>query len=152
VTLNGIECIIRNAKLEDLNQVVIVEKQSFPPDEVYPPLVFTTMLKLNPELFIVIDCGGVVKGYAMGFANSSQCHLMSIAVSPDIRGLGLGRMLLRSFEDRCRERRLTEVVLEVRVDNSVALNLYRSEGYRVEGLLLNYYPNGSNAYMMRKIL
>jgi ribosomal-protein-alanine N-acetyltransferase len=148
--LNPVDCMVRSARWEDLSSIISIEEQSFPPEEAFPPWIFINILKLDPELLIVVDCKGSVEGYAMGVVEGDSCHLISIAVAPSSRGKGLGRMLLRSFESICRDRGLAKVVLEVKVDNIVALNLYKSEGYKVERILPKYYPDGSNAYRMTK--
>ncbi len=150
--MNVADCMVRGARWEDLIHVIALEKQSFPPEEAFPPWIFINILKLNPEFFIVVECKGNIKGYAMGVVEDNTCHLISIAVAPDSRRQGLGRRLLRSFESICRDRGLEKVVLEVKVNNIIALNLYRSEGYKVERLLARYYPDGSNAYRMVKTL
>jgi ribosomal-protein-alanine N-acetyltransferase len=148
--LNPVDCTVRSARWEDLSSIISIEEQSFPPEEAFPPWIFINILKLDPELLIVVDCKGSVEGYAMGVVEGDSCHLISIAVAPSSRGKGLGRTLLRSFESICRDRGLAKVVLEVKVDNIIALNLYRSEGYKVERILPGYYPDGSNAYRMTK--
>jgi len=149
-TLNPVDCMVRSARWEDLSRIISIEEQSFPPEEVFPSWIFTNILKLDPELLIVVDCKGSIEGYAMGVVEGDSCHLISIAVAPSSRGKGLGRMLLKSFENVCKGRGLAKVVLEVKVDNIVALNLYKSEGYKVERILPRYYPDGSNAYRMTK--
>jgi ribosomal-protein-alanine N-acetyltransferase len=148
--LNPVDCMVRSARWDDLSNIISIEEQSFPPEEAFPPWIFTNILELDPELLIVVDCKGSVEGYAMGVVEGDTCHLISIAVAPSSRGKGLGRMLLKSFENICKGRGLAKVVLEVKVDNIVALNLYKSEGYKVERILPRYYPDGSNAYRMIK--
>lgn len=150
--MNAEECTVRVAGLEDLEQVIQVELQSFNRDEAYPPWVFMEAITLHPNLFLVIECNNSVKGYAMGFVDGDYCHLTSIAVAPDSRRRGFGRRLLRSFEEACRREGLRRIKLEVKTTNQVALNLYLSEGYRVVDLIRGYYPDGSNAYVMTKDL
>ena len=149
-TLNPVDCMVRSARWDDLSNIISIEEQSFPPEEAFPPWIFTNILTLNPGLLIVVDCKGSIEGYAMGVVEGDSCHLISIAVAPSSRGKGLGRMLLKSFESICKDRGLAKVVLEVKVCNIIALNLYKSEGYKVERILPRYYPDGSNAYRMTK--
>lgn len=51
-------------------------------------------------------------------------------VSPEVRGLGVGRKLLETLEDAARERKLRIVRLDTHSSLAVALRLYRSAGYR----------------------
>ncbi|MEO3993566.1 MAG: ribosomal protein S18-alanine N-acetyltransferase [Desulfurococcaceae archaeon TW002] len=141
-------CIVRNASLKDLEKIIEIERKSF--KYPYPMIVFISALFLNPELFLVIECGGHVKGYITGFITTSNCcHIASIAVDPEARGIGLGKKLLTSFEEKCSELNTRCLELEVSVSNEKALNLYKKLGYKIVERLPNYYPD-SDAYLMRK--
>ncbi|MHB9142771.1 MAG: GNAT family N-acetyltransferase, partial [Paludibacter sp.] len=48
---------------------------------------------------------------------------------PAYRGKGLGKALMKKLEDISIERNYCKITLEVREDNAVAQNLYRSLGY-----------------------
>lgn len=142
------ECAVRKASLKDLEKIVKIERESF--EYPYPTTVFISALFLHPELFLVVECSGLVKGYITGFITPSDCcHIASIAVDPESRGVGLGKKLLMSFEERCSELKIKCLELEVSVKNERALNLYKKLGYKVVERLPNYYPN-SDAYLMRK--
>jgi len=56
-------------------------------------------------------------------------RILSIAVAPEFRGLGMGKALLERALSDLRQQGSTEVGLEVRPDNSVALNLYERAGF-----------------------
>lgn len=69
-------------------------------------------------------------------------RLLSIAVLPKRRGKGVARALMGKVKDHTlgtREKRLT---LEVRISNVPAINLYLSEGFRIKGMLKDYYSRG----------
>lgn len=51
-------------------------------------------------------------------------------VSPEVRGLGIGRKLLETLEGVARERKLYAVRLDTHSSLAVALQLYRTAGYR----------------------
>ena len=50
-------------------------------------------------------------------------------VSPDVRGLGLGRRLLRELEDLARDHGATAAHLETNRALTEAIALYRASGY-----------------------
>jgi ribosomal protein S18 acetylase RimI-like enzyme len=50
-------------------------------------------------------------------------------VSPSVRGLGVGRRLLRELEDRAREACAGATCLETNGSLTEAISLYRSAGY-----------------------
>ena len=57
--------------------------------------------------------------------------------------------------DAERRMRLAECensTLEVRVSNTVAINLYKSFGYEIVTTRKRYYENGEDAYLMLKEL
>ena len=142
------ECSVRYASFKDLERIVEIERKSF--KYPYPTTVFISALFLYPELFLVIECGGLVKGYITGYITPSDCcHVASIAVDPESRGVGLGKKLLVSFEEKCLELKIKCFELEVSVNNEKALNLYKKQGYKIVERIPNYYPD-SDAYLMRK--
>ena len=71
-----------------------------------------------------VACGGF-KRDAPGIA-----YIKRMWVSPDARGLGLGRRLLQALEDRARELGYSKIRLETQKSLTEAQQLYRSSGYR----------------------
>lgn len=55
----------------------------------------------------------------------------NVAVVPKVRGRGVGRSLVQACIDLARERSGDWIALQVRSDNAIALNLYRSLGFQV---------------------
>ncbi len=109
--------------------------------------------KLYPNLFLVAECCGRVVGYAVGIIEgNNEGHIVSIAVDPEFRGLGIGKALMRELERRFSDYGVSLIKLEVSVKNQVAIKLYKSLGYKIVSRASNYYPDGSDAYLMLKIL
>ncbi len=145
------KCIVRQGCLEDFRSICEVEVRCF--KHPYPARLLFALIVLFPEYYFVAECGNTVVGYVIGFVERGGVgHVASIAVLPEYRGRGLGKRLLEAIEDAFRKNGLRESVLEVSVKNKVAINLYLSSGYRIAGRLENYYPDGSDAFVMRKNL
>jgi len=70
---------------------------------------------------------------------ADEFHLHNLAVSPDFRGQGLGRRLLRLALGLGGRRGAAKAHLEVRRSNSPAIALYTSEGFEVVGARRGYY-------------
>lgn len=68
-----------------------------------------------------------------------DCNVVSIAVHPDHRGVGLGESLLRHVITTAEMRCCTHIKLHVREDNIVAQNLYTKTGFAVYDRLPGYY-------------
>ncbi len=145
------ECLVRVARRGDLREIYLVEVKSFPYP--YPMEAFISLLILFPKHFFVAECGERVVGYVAGaLRNDGSGHVMSLAIDPRFRGLGLGSKLLKAVEESFLEEGASRIFLEVSTSNKVALTLYRKAGYRIVEVIKEYYPDGSDAYLMFKEL
>ncbi len=68
-----------------------------------------------------------------------DAELIRIAVSPEERRRGTGRLLLRELIAECRRREIPNLFLEVRSGNEAAIGLYSQAGFTAEGIRRNYY-------------
>jgi ribosomal-protein-alanine N-acetyltransferase len=90
--------------------------------------------------------GDSLIGYAGLARVGADAEIHTLAVDPLYHRRGVGRALLRAVLDRARG---ATVFLEVRTDNESAINLYRSEGFKVIGTRRRYYrPSGADAFTM----
>ena len=145
-------CVLREASGKDLDEVLEIERESFNAAEALNRYVFESVLEIYPELFIVADCGGAVVGFVVGVAEGDLCHLIDIAVKPDLRHRGLGEKLMEAFELKCSSLGLSRAILEVKVTNTPAMNLYVKRGFRPVTTIKGYYPDGTDALIMEKTL
>jgi ribosomal-protein-alanine N-acetyltransferase len=102
--------------------------------------------------YLVAEEGGVLAGYAGLLApGGGQADVLTIGVSEDRWGNGIGTALLTGLLAEARRRGCGEVYLEVRVDNERAQRLYRQLGFARVGLRRGYYqPSGADALVMRR--
>jgi [ribosomal protein S18]-alanine N-acetyltransferase len=78
-----------------------------------------------------------------------EAHITTIGVDPDLRGRSLGELLLLDLIEEAIARGAGFVTLEVRVSNTVAINLYEKYGFTTHGVRPRYYAdNGEDAYVM----
>ncbi|RLG88356.1 MAG: ribosomal-protein-alanine N-acetyltransferase [Thermoprotei archaeon] len=143
--------IIKYAELKDMPHVCKAEQECF--KYPYPPQVLLMLKLLYPELFLIAAEGDEIVGYACGVMRSNGCgHIVSICVRPKYRRRGIGKALMIELENRLKDLGARCFVLEVRVSNTVAQKLYIDLGYRIVKRIENYYPDGEDAYIMRKDL
>jgi ribosomal protein S18 acetylase RimI-like enzyme len=64
------------------------------------------------------------------FRGKPLINIHDIAVSPEARGRGVGRMLLNAVTDEAKHLGCCKVTLEVRSDNAHAMGLYQSVGFK----------------------
>jgi len=83
---------------------------------------------------------------------NAAAHLTTIGVAPEHRRRGLAGKMLDHIEKRLRQKDVGTIMLEVRVGNYGAQQLYRQSGFHVVQRILNYYNNGEDCYLMMKSL
>lgn len=132
--------MIRPFSPSDLDRILQIEKQSFPKSP-YDWATFLNLHLLYPETFLVyIDptCGaeeGEICGYIIF---SEDGHLISIAVHPQHRREGIGKELI---ERAMNIPRLKKAWAEVRKSNHGAQAFYLKMGFKIRGVVPNYYGN-----------
>lgn len=151
ISIKGHSCKIRHVNDRDISEVYNIELKSF--KYPYPLHLFIIYLKLFPELFLVVECENRVVGYGIAVIEPGKTgHIVSIAIDPKYRGLGLGKALMKELEGKLKTYGAMKVKLEVSVNNNIAINLYKSLGYKITKRMSRYYPDGSDAYVMIKNL
>lgn len=100
--------------------------------------------------YLVLEADGAVIGYAGLLVVGAEADVQTIALVPEARGGGRGRLLMEALLAEARRRDVREVFLEVRADNSVAQSLYASLGFEAIAVRPRYYqPDDIDAIVMR---
>ncbi|MBY8982165.1 MAG: GNAT family N-acetyltransferase [Candidatus Lokiarchaeota archaeon] len=152
---------IRRCTIEDIEGVIEVNEKELPED--YPYFFYKSILDNYPESFLVAckkDNPRKIIGYIMwriertpslnGLKLINKGHLVSIAVSKGNRRKGASTALLSNSMPAIKKDNISEFVLEVRVSNYPAINLYKKFGYEINSIKKKYYRDGENAYYMIK--
>lgn len=145
--------MIRDATLEDLDQLVEIENRCFETDRL-SRRNFRYMLTKGHAATLVDEREGQVCGYAMVLFSdgTSLARLYSIAVDPDWQGHAIGRALAEAAEQVAVDGECVSMRLELRPDNAAALQLYHSLGYRQFGYVADYYEDHADAIRLEKSL
>ncbi|MGX7759575.1 N-acetyltransferase family protein [Streptomyces angustmyceticus] len=88
-------------------------------------------------------------GYWLRYAratNRQHADLEKLAVAPEAHGRGVGRSLTTALVADARSARIEVLTLDARADNSRALGLYRSLGFREYGRLPDFVAMGGRRY------
>ena len=96
--------------------------------------------------FIVAKDDDKVIGFAMCWFIMDECHIGNIAVLPSYRKQGVATMLLNNLLEDCSEHGTTNLLLEVRVSNLPAQNLYKKLGFQELIIRKQYYKNNDGTY------
>ena len=105
------------------------------------------------ELFVALnnhgDCLGFMYFMPKGVFGSYP-YLHIVAVREEYRNLGIGKQLIKYFEENSSDYSSTKYFLTVDDFNPQARKLYESLGYQRVGELKNFYKNGITSYIMMK--
>ena len=95
------------------------------------------------------DCLGFMYFMPKGvFGSYPYLHL--IAVKEECRNLGIGKQLIKYFEENSSDSSSTKYFLTVDDFNPQARKLYESLGYQCVGELKDFYRNGITSHIMMK--
>ncbi len=90
---------------------------------------------------LVAEQTGRLAGFAVCQLVLDQGSLQSIAVAPAHHRQGIGRTLIIAVLSELRTGGAVNCLLEVRASNTAAIDLYRSLGFRKDGVRRAYYPS-----------
>lgn len=91
----------------------------------------------------------LAEGFIEFHAVSGFADIHHVEVLPELRGQGNGTKLMALFLEAMKAREVTEITLEVRVDNVSAIRLYEKFGFEQVGIRKGYYK-GIDGILMRK--
>jgi [ribosomal protein S18]-alanine N-acetyltransferase len=162
--------VLRYMRLEDVSQVVEIDKLSFsmpwaarsyhfelndnksshmvsleaPTRQGDQPGFWNSLRRFGKP-----PTGSTIVGYGGMWYIDGEAHISTIATHPDYRGKGLGEVLLVGMLARSIILGAEYAVLEVRVSNEPAINLYKKYEFSIVGHRKQYYrDNNEDAYLM----
>ncbi len=143
---------IRPLQDEDLQQVIEIERQSYP--HPWTQIIFGDCLQAGYSCWV---CGrrGIIEAYGILSVAVGESHLLNICVRPESRQQGIGRKLLRHLVSVARRHEAEVIFLEVRISNTTARALYEDEGFNELGNRRDYYPAGDgreDALILARVL
>ncbi len=131
---------MRRMRISDIPAVHRIERLTFDPP--WSPAYFRKCLQQGCPAWVLLR-GERIAAYLIAAAGAGVLHLLNLCVDPESRRQGFGRMLLRHAVEWARQQETVQIILEVRVSNQAALELYHSEGFQDMGIRKGYYPAGN---------
>ena len=137
---------------KDIDVVVAIEEESNP----VPWTIKNFKDCLEKGYYsLTVKEGKKVIGFAILSVSIEESHLLNIGLTSSKRGQGLGKELLEKIVIAAEVMGSKKVFLEVRISNEVAIDLYKTMGFREIGLRKNYYrlkEGREDAILMSKTL
>ncbi len=75
-------------------------------------------------------------------------EIISIAVDPKYRRLGMGKKLINYIIRKSKRMKLKNIALEVKTINGKAIKFYEKIGFKTVKILKRYYKDGKSAQRM----
>ena len=133
----------------DMPAVLGIENQSF--EFPWSEEEFIRCLRRQNCIGIVAESpSNAVIGYAIYELHKNRLHLLSMAVAPEHRRTGCGKMMVDLLIRKLSPERRNRIVLEVRETNLAAQVFLRGLGFKAISVLKGFYEDTpEDAYLMQ---
>lgn len=139
--------IIDKLKIEHIDEICNIEKECF--IDPWPKDAFIREITNEiSEFYVLKDEDRVIGYYGLWFM-FENADLVNIAVKKEYQGKKYGELLLNDAINKCRDKKVEFLHLEVRIDNNVAIKLYKKYDFIEVRKRVGYY-NGVDGIDMVK--
>mgnify|MGYP003320399954 FL=1 len=143
--------MIRKMTIDDLDQVMIIEKESF--NEHWKRKDFEYEICENEfsHMYVYEENKRVlgIIGYYILF---DDAQVTTIAVLKEARGKGIATKMMEAMIKDCNSKMCSQLSLEVRQSNQKAINLYEKFDFIEMNIRKAYYEDGEDAIFMMRAL
>ncbi len=148
-TINPRSLVIKTCRGKDLERILSIESAGFG-KEAWDRNTFAYYLEQPTCLFLMAWRGRSAVGYLLACTRAKRAELVSVAVVPAARRVGVASAMLESLMRRLNRRDVTRLVLAVKVTNRGALAFYERYDFRKIRRVARYYEDGSDGWMMER--
>jgi ribosomal-protein-alanine N-acetyltransferase len=144
---------LRAFRSDDLETLYKIDQACFAPGISYPREELSRFINQRGSTTWVAEESGEIGGFLIAERQAQKvAHIVTIDVVDCWRRRGVGRLLMDAAEHWAREQKLLLVYLETAEDNTAAQAFYEARGYRKVDSVVNYYSDGTSAWVMLKRL
>ncbi len=126
-----------------------LHEAAFAPADRWSAQAIGMLVVLPGHFALLAECDGTPAGFALGRVAAEEAEVLTLAVHPAARRGGIGAALMRALMEESACRGAGEVFLEVSAGNDAARALYAGLGAAEAGRRRRYYPDGSDALVLR---
>ncbi len=142
---------LRDLTNEDLDQILLIEQDLFGITAWSRELFLDEISRLgSSRWYKVLWENDRIIGYVGMAITGSSADIQTIAVISDKQRAGYGAQLLELALAKAQELGVTQLFLEVAVENEAAIKLYQRFGFEQISIRPNYYGAGRNAFVMMR--
>ncbi len=134
---NSISVEIRKMQKDDAVSMYELEKESF--SEPWTLEDFEIEAGREGHLYLVAESCGRIVGYVGDWNSAGKGQSWNLNVQKEARRKGIGRKLMTALLLEGEKEGINDFTLEVRVSNEPAIKLYKSLGFKSEGIRPGFY-------------
>ena len=146
---------IKPVTIKDLEILYKIEEECFT-KEAFTKKQIRNLLQNSNAISLIVQTNGETAGFIIGLTypnNKARIgHVITIDIAIKHRRKRIGTRLLNGLERKFVRKGVETCYLEVRIDNVVARELYRRQGYKETKQLKYYYPKRTNGVRLKKKL
>lgn len=140
--------VCRLMTVRDIDQIAALERVCFAAPWSREALM-SELQSNRHACYLVLAYNDTIYAYGGMWCMLDEAHVTNVAVRPEQRGKGLGKYMMQRLMHTAVKLGARQMTLEVRVSNTVALQLYRGLDFVIRGVRPHYYPdNKEDAYIM----
>lgn len=131
----------------DLDRIVEIENEAF--DEPWSRKCYSDELANKGYCYYyVAEIENETAGYIGAWYYLQELHITTLAVSAKFKGKNIGKLLVWYLLELMRINGANFAMLEVRISNSLAINLYKGFGFDHISTRKRYYSDKEDAFVM----
>jgi ribosomal-protein-alanine N-acetyltransferase len=134
----------------DFDTLHEIDQKCFEPAIAYSRGQLREYLRMRGAECLIAQAGKSVAGFIVTAHAPHVGYIVTIDVLPAFRRHDIGTKLLDAAEKRLGAAGVRTIELETATDSASAIAFWKKHGYRTQGVIKNYYPNGRDAYSMSK--
>lgn len=127
--------------VEDIDAVLKIEQEAFSLPWTYDAFVQEMTTNLHAYYVVAETNDKQIVGFCGMWLVIDESHITNVAVTEKVKGQGIGEGLMREAIRVSKEHEVVVMTLEVRVNNTIAQNLYRKLDFQNGGIRRGYYTD-----------
>ena len=135
----------------DVDAAVKLDAKCFGTNDAWSRADFFDMATSDDTECFVAECDGKIIACAGAEIFYDVAEIDSLAVDPDFRRQGIGTLIFVKLLSAIKLRGVMFVMLEVRLSNATAIELYKKFGFRVVDRQKNFYGDEDALIMAREL-
>ena len=143
--------MFKKVSLRDLNKIYKLEKKTFKSDS-FSRKLLQNLIQSNSLFFKLVHpkYHDEIIGYVILIKDDEhRFNLINFIIKKSSQGKGYGSLLLNETLSILKEySNINKVILNVKITNFKAINLYKKFGFKIVEEIKDYYRRNESAYLM----